>query len=200
MKTTRMFSTIGLCLLLGLLPGLSPAGGVLSSSAAGRMEPAADGTAWSPQTLPLPFDAPAAAFPNVTGAGAVWPAARWTATMASLPPLENVLAIAAGGAHTCALTTGGGVKCWGANRSGQVGDGTLADRTTPVDVVGLGSGVASIAAGWYHTCARTTGGGARCWGWDGYGQLGLGTIIYRTTPVDVVTLIKVYLPLVLRGY
>jgi alpha-tubulin suppressor-like RCC1 family protein len=115
---------------------------------------------------------------------------------------NGAAAIAAGYWHTCALmdlTSGGGVKCWGWNTSGQLGDGTTIQRSTPVNVVRLGSGVAAIATGWFHTCTLTTDGGVKCWGWDGYGQLGLGTITYRTTPVDVVvTSPQVYLPLVVR--
>ena len=129
-----------------------------------------------------------------------------TTTGGSLTPVEVVglasgaAAIAAGWEHTCARTTGGGVKCWGYNRYGQLGDGTWTDRSTPVDVVGLASGTAAIAAGGEHTCALVSGGGVKCWGWDGYGQLGVGIILYRTTPVDVVTLLQVFLPLVLKGY
>ena len=100
--------------------------------------------------------------------------------------LPSVVAgIAAGADHTCALTGAGGVKCWGENDSGQLGDGTATDRHVPVDVFGLASGVESIAAGGVHTCALTSAGAVKCWGMNLRGELGDGTTTQRNAPVDV---------------
>jgi len=99
---------------------------------------------------------------------------------------SGVAAITVRGFHTCVMTTVGGVKCWGSNTEGQLGDGTTENRSAPVNVVGLGSGVAAIAAGGLHTCALTTGESVQCWGFNFNGQVGDGTDAnIRTTAVDV---------------
>lgn len=98
---------------------------------------------------------------------------------AAQPSLPDVVAVSAGGFHTCALTNGGSAGsaavCWGRDDHGQLGDGPLLEnQIIPVEVVGLPAGVKAIAAGTLHTCALTTQGAVLCWGADDLGQLGDG--------------------------
>src|SRR5687767_7028409 len=62
----------------------------------------------------------------------------------------------------------------GSNGYGQLGISGEPNSSTPVDVSGLESGVAQIVAGEPHTCALTTGGGVKCWGYGPFGALGIG--------------------------
>jgi alpha-tubulin suppressor-like RCC1 family protein len=97
------------------------------------------------------------------------------------PPIQ----IDAGTSHSCAVTSAGGVRCWGENGAGQLGDGTVVDDHEPADVAGVVSGIADVAAGSGHSCALTTGGGVKCWGDNAFGQLGDGTLTPQHEPVDV---------------
>lgn len=101
---------------------------------------------------------------------------------------ESIQSLALGVGHTCALSDAGGVRCWGKNEYGQLGDGSLKNRNTPVGVAGLSSGVSGIASGGSHTCAITIEGGVKCWGANQYGQLGNRTVADQSKPVDVVSL------------
>ena len=80
--------------------------------------------------------------------------------------------------HTCVVTSGGGVKCWGGGAFGKLGNNGTTNKDHPVDVVTSGTnsnplaGIVQVSAGSRHTCALTSGGGVKCWGWDGYGRLG----------------------------
>lgn len=101
---------------------------------------------------------------------------------------SGVIQISAYGLYTCALTNVGNVKCWGLNREGELGDGTTTDRFTPVDVVGLSSGISQVSAGYLHTCVLTSMGGVKCWGFNGNGELGDGTQTDHYIPDYVVGL------------
>jgi alpha-tubulin suppressor-like RCC1 family protein len=99
--------------------------------------------------------------------------------------LNGVVDMAAGHFHTCALVRAGGVRCWGENGAGALGDGTTISRQRPIelDIPGLSDVVAVGANG--HSCANLASGQLRCWGDNGNGQLGDGTTMNRLSPVDV---------------
>jgi alpha-tubulin suppressor-like RCC1 family protein len=98
--------------------------------------------------------------------------------------LRSPVAIAAGGAFSCALLGEGSALCWGDNQSGQIGDGTATMRLTPVFVNGV-SRAAAIAAGDRHACILLADGSAACWGLGGSGQLGNGATSTSFVPVTV---------------
>jgi len=106
----------------------------------------------------------------------------------NLPPVNlgsgrSAKALAAGGYHTCALLDDDSVKCWGQNGYGQLGLGDtswrgdglneMGDSLLPIDL-GPGRSAKAIALGYYHTCALLDDDSIKCWGFNEYGQLGLG--------------------------
>lgn len=100
--------------------------------------------------------------------------------------IANVNAIAAGAGHSLALISNGTVWSWGANYSGQLGDGTTENKLTPVQVSGL-TNVTAISAGTNHSLARKSDWTVRAWGDNSYGQLGNGysDISPYSTPIQV---------------
>jgi len=99
---------------------------------------------------------------------------------------SGITKVAAGTTHTYALKSDGTVYAWGANGSGQVGDGSTTQRLTPVLVSGLGSGsgVTALSAGDAHGYARKSDGTVLAWGNNSSGQLGNGSFFGSTTAVQ----------------
>jgi alpha-tubulin suppressor-like RCC1 family protein len=92
-------------------------------------------------------------------------------------------AVTAGIQHTCALLETGQVKCWGYSDAGELGTGGFAELgdgpgemgdALPVVNLGTGQTAKAIAAGGFHTCAILANNQVKCWGYNGFGQLGLG--------------------------
>lgn len=95
--------------------------------------------------------------------------------------------ITTGGLHACALEAeSGAAYCWGANSQGELGDGTVDDRSVPTAVAG-GLSFRAIAAGIGHTCGVTVDGQGYCWGSNTQGRLGTGNLLDQLAPTRVAT-------------
>lgn len=95
---------------------------------------------------------------------------------------DDYVAISAGEAFSCGLTTTDKVKCWGSNSTGQLGDGSTMQRPNPAQVQTLTNGVTQIATGDRHACALRNG-TLYCWGLNDRYQLGDTTTTMRLIPV-----------------
>ena len=102
--------------------------------------------------------------------------------------IADATAIAVGDSHSCAIRQTGAISCWGANDSGQLGNGRSGDITAsfiPVLVADITDATA-IAAGSNHTCALRQSGSISCWGDNKNWQLASGLIVEASdvpTPV-----------------
>ncbi len=132
----------------------------------------------------------------IDGGGAVWCWANnaydggsnglpFTSAVPVAGLTTGVQAIAVSGGHKCLIDAVGALKCWGANGYGQLGDGTTVDKTAPIQVPGLESGVKVVSMSGTTTCALLASGAVKCWGDNAYGQLGDGTTEDKHLPVSV---------------
>jgi alpha-tubulin suppressor-like RCC1 family protein len=95
----------------------------------------------------------------------------------------DAVTLSAGTTHTCRRLDNGTLKCWGQNWVGQLGlgdtdnrgdaPGEMGDALPAVDL-GSGRNAVALSAGSHHTCALLDYGAVKCWGDNGFGQLGLG--------------------------
>ena len=88
------------------------------------------------------------------------------------PAAPTFGSVTAGDDYTCAISSDGGLSCWGSNSQGQIGAGSAAN-STPVSLTARGN-LTAVATGAEHTCGLTSAGAIQCWGNDGDGRMGSG--------------------------
>jgi alpha-tubulin suppressor-like RCC1 family protein len=98
--------------------------------------------------------------------------------------LTTAANIASGGEFSCSTLAFGGVNCWGENTSGDLGNNSLVDSSTPVLTSGLTS-ISKVSLGASHACGVRSDGTVSCWGWNVFGQIGNGNTTDQHTPVQV---------------
>lgn len=106
------------------------------------------------------------------GDGSTTPSTTFVTIGGALAPWSQV---SVGRDNTCGIASNM-VYCWGANQFGQVGDGTLVDASTPVAVNTTFTDWVEVTVGDVFTCGRRTGGEVHCWGDNGQGQMGDGSL------------------------
>jgi uncharacterized repeat protein (TIGR02543 family) len=108
----------------------------------------------------------------------------------TLYPGETIESISLGSNHSAAITSLGRMFVWGANGYGQLGDQTIIQKNTPVDITDqfdleVDEIIVDVSLGYAHTSAVTSEGRIFTWGWNIYGQLGDGTSNDRLSPTEI---------------
>lgn len=97
---------------------------------------------------------------------------------------RTAVQLSVGSNHACAVLDNGAIKCWGHNGRGQLGLGDTSDRgddpnemgdSLPAVALGAGLTAVAVSAGYWHTCALLTDASVKCWGYNWFGQLGIGS-------------------------
>lgn len=92
--------------------------------------------------------------------------------------ISDAVDVVAGRYFTCALRSGGGVRCWGDNTNSALGNGSSGGRiAAPVDVTGLAAPAIALTSGGFNPCAVLVSSAVQCWGYK------FGTASVRATDV-----------------
>ncbi|KZV38592.1 hypothetical protein F511_09343 [Dorcoceras hygrometricum] len=99
---------------------------------------------------------------------------------------EKMVLVACGWRHTVSVSSSGGLYTYGWSKYGQLGHGDFEDHLVPHKLESLsGSSISQISGGWRHTMAVTTDGTLYGWGWNKFGQVGVGNNVDHCSPVQV---------------
>jgi len=99
--------------------------------------------------------------------------------------VSGAVKVSAGRLHTCIISSLKKLLCWGDNSNGQLGTGNTSSSYIPIEVVELNSDISNVSLGGFHTCAIDILSQLYCWGYNSYGQLGLGHGTNKSTPTMV---------------
>ncbi len=113
----------------------------------------------------------------------------------SFTPLKvpglNTQTLSSGYFHNCVIEVDQSIKCWGANSNGQLGRGNFSYFSGTPNAVSGSLKFKSLSSGFAHTCAISVDDDLYCWGYNKYGQLGLGSYTNFNSPQKVPNLSKV---------
>lgn len=98
----------------------------------------------------------------------------------------NWKSVACGYGNIAAIKVDGTLWVWGSNNFGQLGDTTIANKSSPIQTISGGTNWKQVAWGDYHIAAIKTDGSMWLWGRDTYGQLGDNTTIHKSSPVQTI--------------
>ena len=159
---------------------LSPSEGAEAAIDGSRATPsqAASGTG---ATCVIGFDG------NLRCAGASPGNGRDSATtvLTAVAGVSDAVGVGVGDGFGCVRLRNRGVRCWGRNDHGQLGDGTFVERAEPRDVLEI-TGTYGLSVGARHACVLADDSRLRCWGANDQGQLGDGTPNDAARPVTPV--------------
>eukprot|EP01124_Arcella_intermedia_P025572 TRINITY_DN4597_c0_g1_i1.p1 TRINITY_DN4597_c0_g1~~TRINITY_DN4597_c0_g1_i1.p1 ORF type:complete len:514 (-),score=118.61 TRINITY_DN4597_c0_g1_i1:43-1584(-) len=100
--------------------------------------------------------------------------------------LTNVIQLSCGYSHVLALTKDGQLFSWGHNGDGRLGLGNNTNLSVPTKITTIPSKILQIACGGQHSMALCSDGSLYSWGWNAYGQLGIGNTQNQSLPKKVI--------------